>query len=527
MIQIFQRLRMFFPINTLLASIGMVSIARALGILTGFGREVSIAAFFGAGAETDAYLIAFLIPNQVELLLVTGILASSFVPVLTEIIHNNSNDQEVPNLIGTIGSITIIVTGVVSLLGVLFAPQIVSALVPGYSQETQTLTISLMRFLFPTLILIGLSGFFESVLNAYEYFAIPAVASAVFNVVIIAGILLGASRLGAWGLALATAVAVICQWLMELAAMRYSKIPYRMALNLRHPAIPGLFRLALPIFVQVLVVQVYLAGERYLASMLVEGSVTAINYARTIAMAPPSVLGLSISIVLFPTLSRQVAKQDFAAFESTLLRWVSRGWLLMAPIMAFTIVLAKPIVILIFQRGAFDLHATQLTSSAFMFYSSGLLFYPAVYLLTRGYYSQKRSLTPLVITTVTSIFSLIFASLVMKYLGIGAIALAQAILALSQMTAYLWFLRIQERRIPFTSLIRMAGTTILAALIAAIACKICWSWLAEFAATNFLSNLASLAISGIATLFVYFTILIALRCEDALLLVSRFRRLEV
>jgi len=494
----------------------IVMVGTSVSMALGFARQAGLAALFGATATTDAYMVAFFIPNQLQSFLIAGVLTAAFIPNFVELLAKEDTAKS-QQLVNTVINLVLILFILITVIGVVGAPWLVGLIAPGFVGDTRELTINLTRIMFPAVIGTGLAGLLGSILNSYQHFAVPAFTPAAFSFVFIASLLTLGRTFGIVGVALGILMASLCQAIIQLPPLFRAGFRYQPILNLRHPALAKVVKLAMPLFLRLLVVQFYLVVLRILASQLAEGSVSAFEYAQRVSLAPAQALGAAIPIVLFPTLSMQAARMESGKFLSTLSSGISKLLLLLVPASVLMMVLGTPLVRLLFQRGAFSAEATSLTAGPLLYFSLGLFAYPVLWLLNRAFFALQRAVIPLIVVSVCSLLTTGLAVVLAPYLGVAALALSYSVSAILQVLALLGAMMRRASSLEMGLLLGRSSKVATAGLAMAPVC-----WLLAHQLGLFRGGLGIgleilyLAASSLTALMVYALVLLTLRNEEAL-----------
>ncbi len=382
---------------SLLRSLVSVSGATFVSRILGLVREQAIAWAFGATAATDAFWVAFRIPNFMRRLFAEGSFSVAFVPVFTEVKEARSH-AELRELVarsaGTLGGILLLVTA----LGVLGAPWLAGAFAPGALDEPLKfgLTTDLLRLMFPFLLFISLTALCGGALNSFERFLVPALTPVILNLCIIAGALWLAPRLEVPIMALGWAIlaAGALQLAVQLPAMRRLNLLVRPRWGWRHPDVRRIMKLMLPTLFGSSVAQVNLLLDTLIASFLVTGSQTWLAQTDRLLEFPLGVFGIALGTVILPTLSRHHVATDHAAFARAL-DWGLRTTLLIAvPAMLALVVLAKPLLATLLQYGRFTAHDVDMAALSLAALACGLPAFATVKILAPAFYARQDTMTP-------------------------------------------------------------------------------------------------------------------------------------
>jgi putative peptidoglycan lipid II flippase len=381
----------------LLKSTATVSAMTTLSRVLGLVRDIVFARFFGAAAGTDAFFIAFKIPNFLRRLFAEGAFSQAFVPVLTEYKTQRPEDEVrnlVQNVAGTLGGILFLLT----VLAALAAPLLVMLFAPGFIDEPARfdLTADMLRITFPYLLFISLVALSGSILNSFGRFAVAAFTPVFLNVVLIGAAIWVAPLFErpvmalAWGVFIAGIVQLLFQlpFLKRLGMLTWPKWGWR------DEGVRRIGKLMLPAIFGSSVAQINLLFDTVIASFLVAGSVSWLYYSDRLVEFPLGVFGIALATVILPSLSQKHAAADPESFSRTLdwaLRWVL---LIGTPAMVGLFVLAGPILVTLFYYGAFDIQDVDMARLSLMAYSLGLLGFIGVKVLAPGYYARQDTKTP-------------------------------------------------------------------------------------------------------------------------------------
>jgi putative peptidoglycan lipid II flippase len=390
----------------LLRALAEVSSMTLISRILGFIRDVVIARLFGAGLATDAFFVAFRIPNLLRRLFAEGAFSQAFVPILAEY-KNRRGDADTHLLVDHIAAALGLALFAVTLIGVLVAPLIIYVSAPGFAAtpEKFELTVNLLRITFPYILFISLVAFAGGILNTYGRFSVPAFTPVLLNLSFIGFALWAAPHFDPPVTALAWAVfsGGVLQLLFQLPFLARLRMLPRFRLNLRHEGVRRVARQMLPALFGVSVGQISLLINTIFASFLVTGSVSWLYYADRLMEFPTGMLGVALGTILLPSLSKHYAERSAHEY-SALLDWGLRLTLLLAlPSAAALALLAVPLTATLFHYGAFSVDDVFATRAAVIAYSAGLVGLILVKVLAPGFYAQQDIRTPVRIAVITLI----------------------------------------------------------------------------------------------------------------------------
>ncbi len=438
--------------SSLAASIAKVGSLTFLSHLLGFLRDLVIARVFGADAGTDAFFVAFKIPNLMRRLFAEGAFSMAFVPLLNEYKERRGR-QELKTFIdamaGALGTVLLLVT----LLGILAAPLLVLVFAPGFAGEPgqRELTVAMLRLTFSYVLFISLTALAGGILNTYERFGVPAFTPVLLNLSLIGAALWLAPRMSdpivalAWGVL----IAGLAQLAFQVPFLARLGLLPRPRLALRNPGVRRTARLMAPALLGASVGQLNLLLNTILASFLVSGSISWLYYSDRLMEFPMGLLGVALGTVILPRLSQRHAATDPAAF-SDILDWGLR-WLLLlgVPAALGLLVLAGPIIATLFYSGAsagpvgasFSAQDTRMTAQSLMAYALGLVGFIGVKVLAPGFYARQEMMAPVRIALVAMAVNVAASLLLMGPLGHTGLALATTLSGLTNAVLLLRGLR--------------------------------------------------------------------------------------
>lgn len=409
----------------------MTMISRVLGLV----RDVVLARMFGPGDGTDAFFLAFKIPNFLRRLFAEGAFNQAFVPVLSEYRSKNTHAQ-VKELIDSVAGSLSTVLLALTLLVVLAAPLLAIPIAYGFREDPAkfALFVDMLRITFPYLLLISLSAFAASILNSYDRFAIPALTPALLNIVLISSAVFLSPYMTqpevalAWGVLLA-GICQLCFQLPLLARLRLLPLP---KWNPLHEGVQRVMTLMLPALFGVSVSQINLLLDTFIASLLVSGSVSWLYFSDRLVELPLGIFGIAIATVVLPSLSRKHANKSTVEFAA-MLDWALRMVLLIAiPASLALILLAQPLIITLFQGQNFSVDDVSKVTTSLQAYTLGLIAFMAIKIFAPGYYSRQDTSTPVrigIIAMVANMFLNIMLVFVFDFAHTG-LALATSLAAI-------------------------------------------------------------------------------------------------
>jgi putative peptidoglycan lipid II flippase len=383
---------------------GVVGLAVLCSRLLGLAREQIFAALFGGGRVMDAFTIAFRIPNLLRDLFAEGALSTAFVTVFTRTAALE-DDAAAWRLANKVATLTLVTLSAITVLGIVCAPWLVAALAPGFDPGKAALTVILTRVMYPFIVLVSLAALVMGMLNARNVFGIPAMASSFFNL----GSIVAGVALGYWldphfgphailGLALGTLIGGSLQLLVQLPALRRAGYVFRVDLRWRDPGVRAILRLMGPSVIAASTTQVNVLVNSVFASQLGDGPTFWLTVAFRLMQLPLGIFGVALGTVTLPLLARMAATGNTHAFRSELARGMRLAFLMTIPASIGLMVLAEPIISVLYQHGRFHAHETAESAGALRFYAIGLCGYAALKVLVNAFYALDKRKTPMVIS---------------------------------------------------------------------------------------------------------------------------------
>jgi len=426
---------------------GIVGIAVLCSRLLGLIREQVFAGLFGAGRNLDAFLIAFRVPNLLRDLFAEGALSTAFITTFSKRIATDG-DESAWRLGNKVATLTAVFMSIITLLGIIFAPQIIYLMTGfgGWSPEKTATTILLTRIMWPFILLVSLAALVMGMLNAKNVFGPPAMASSYFNL----GSIIGGVVLGYWldphfgtrsliGLSIGTLIGGLWQLTAQFPSLRRVGYKYhpdfhwrdqgvRTVLTLMGPAVIA----ASAVQINVLVNSAFAARVTDAAGHVIDGPVSWLNIAFRLMQLPLGIFGVAVGTVTLPLVSRTAALGDMAGFRSALAHAIRLVTLLTLPAAVGLILLAEPIISVIYQHGRFNAEATHQTAAALQFYAIGLAAYSAVKVLAPAFYAIDRRYLPMMVSIFSIAVNFLLNWFFMFKVGLGhrGLALAVSIVAI-------------------------------------------------------------------------------------------------
>jgi putative peptidoglycan lipid II flippase len=445
----------------------VVGLATLASRVLGFIRDMAIAWLFGAGLAADAFFAAFRLPSTFRELLGEGALSAAFIPTFARTAAREGRAAAWELASRVLGTLAVVLAAV-TVLGMLFAPELAALLTPGFakSPEKLRLTATLLRVMFPYLFLVGLSALFMAILNSLGHFLTPALAPTMLNLVMITAALGIAPQTAQPALWLGAAVVAggLGQLLIQIPPALARGWPGSVRVAPGDPGVREIARLMLPGVGGLAVTQVNVFVGMVLASYLAEGSLAAMQYAFRLVQFPIGVVGVAIGTAALPVLAAAAAREDAGEMRASLAESLRLALFLALPAMAGLIAFRVPIIHVLLERGAFDRSATLLAADVLAGYAVGLGFYVANRILAPAFYALRDTTTPVLTSSVSVLVNILVSLLLMGPLG--AVGLAAATAAASAGNCLLLCLCLRRRlgRLGLSAIAGSVGRILLACL---------------------------------------------------------------
>ncbi|MBV8804094.1 MAG: murein biosynthesis integral membrane protein MurJ, partial [Sinobacteraceae bacterium] len=458
---------------------GIVGLAVLCSRILGLAREQIFAALFGGGRLMDAFTIAFRIPNLLRDLFAEGALSTSFITTFSKTIATDG-DAAAWKLANKVATLTVITLSAITIIGIITAPWLVHVLAPGFKGDKADLTITLTQIMYPFILLVSLAALVMGMLNAKEVFGVPAMASSFFNL----GSILSGVLLGYWldpsfgpkallGSAIGTLIGGALQFGVQLPAVRRVGYAFRPDFQWRDQGVKAILRLMGPSVVAAATVQVNVLINSIFASQLGDGPTFWLAIAFRLMQLPLGIFGVALGTVALPLLARMAAAGNMGSFRSELSRGMRLAFLMTIPSTIGLIMLAEPIMSVLYQHRKFNAFEAGEAAGALRFYALGLSAYAALKVLVNAFYALDRRKTPMFVSFSAVALNLLLNWIFTVHLGWGhrGLALSTACIATSNFLILYYLMRRQLIQLETRSMLALLGK--LAAAGAALG-GVCW-----------------------------------------------------
>jgi len=405
-----------------LKTVSVVILITLLGKFMGLGRGMLMGQTFGTGYEADALFAASLLPRQLFDAVFASAVSASFIPVFNEALERDGRG-EADRLAGSFLTVIGLAAGSITILGMLFAPGLINLLSNFSSPETAALAARLLTIIFPSLLFTGLAFSMVGILNSLGEFKIPAAMSTVSNGIMILYFLFFVGRFGVYGAAVAMLLGWGAQALFQVPSLM--KRGYRYRPRLWHPGLKKIFKMMLPVMVSTWIVPINMMVILWFASTL-PGGASSLGFANELYVIIAGIFVLSVTNVVFPEMSRLSVSGDRRAFCDMVRNTMRTLLFLLIPMTVGLMILSTPLVHLLYEYNHFDAESTQLTASALLFMSIGMVGYGIKHVLLRAFYAEKRGKIPLLAGLVSVAVNAVLCFLLVGSMGVAGLGLASA-----------------------------------------------------------------------------------------------------
>jgi putative peptidoglycan lipid II flippase len=512
---------------------GIVGLAVLCSRILGLVRDQIFAALFGGGRLMDAFTVAFRIPNLLRDLFAEGALSVSFITTFSRTIAAEGDDAAW-KLAGKVATMTVVVLSSITILGIITAPWLVHVLAPGFEGDKAELTITLTRIMYPFILLVSLAALVMGMLNAKNVFGVPAMASSFFNL----GSIISGVALGYWldphfgppallGFAFGTLIGGALQLGVQLPALRRIGYVFRADFQWRDKGVKAILRLMGPSVIAASTTQVNVLVNSIFSSKLGDGPTFWLSIAFRVMQLPLGIFGVALGTVALPLLARLAASGDIVSFRSELSRGMRLAFLMTIPSTIGLMMLAEPIMSLLYQHGKTTAFQAGEAAGALRFYAIGLSGYAALKVLVNAFYALDRRKTPMFVSFSAVALNLLLNWFFTLQLGWGhrGLALSTACIATSNFLLLYFLMRQQLTFLETRTMLTLLGK--LAVAGGALA-GVCWLGshylLADWATQAFWPKLvylfATIGVAGMA----FVVVAAALKIPELRDIISAFQR---
>lgn len=492
------------------ATFGLM-IVTVIAKISGFGRELVLASAYGANMYSDAYLVAMNIPLVIFSSIGTAI-GTTFIPIYFDI-KNEVGEKRALKFTNNFLNIVMILCIILVIISILFIDPIVKIFAFGFDKETFNIAVNFTRIFLIGIVFTGLSFVMTSYLQAKNNFAIPGFISVPKNIIIIISIILS-TKYGPYFMVWGTLLGMITELLFQIPFAIKNGYKYKLYINIKDKYIKKSIYLILPVFIGVAVNQVNAMVDRSLASTLVEGSISALNYANKLNGFVMTLFITSISSVIYPMLSKLSSEGSKDKFNEYIVRSINTIIILVMPISIGAIVFARPIVEILFQRGKFDLTATDMTSIALVMYAIGMVPYGLRDVIGKIFYSLQDTKTPMVNGSIAMGMNILINMTLIRKFKHAGLALGTSITVI--ICTIMLFINLKKKIGYFgqDKILKSAIKSSIAAIIMGILTHLLYNSLTSIFSEGVIYKVISLLLVIIVGVVLYTSLIIILKIDE-------------
>ena len=465
--------------KTLVKAAGIVSLMTLASRVLGMVRDIVSAGRFGTSWQWDAFIYAFMLPNFFRRLVGEGALSNAFIPVYSRTLHTQGKEAafRFANVMGTVLSVGLVAMMLVveAVLHYLYHADFLS--------ERLHLTVDLLRIFFPYLFFISIFALAMGILNCHQHFFTPSLGPVILDLAWIGGILWIVPLAGKIpedqlrALAIVLLISGMAQVAVEVAPLRKMGLRFRFTPDFSEPNLKQTFRLILPAVMSFAIVQLNILVDMVLGYFIGPGANSNLWYGTRVMQFPLGVFGIAMGTALLPTISAQVARKEIEASQKTMSFALRSVALILLPCMVGLMVLAVPIVQLLFERGEFDTFSTARTAAVLFYYAIGLLSYSGEKMIATGFFAAQDMKTPVTLGAASLILNTILNLLFMPFLKEAGLALATSLASILEFAVLIYFYKKKISGLPLGEILRSYARILTASLAMGLVCWMSYTFL--------------------------------------------------
>ncbi|MEE1351041.1 MAG: murein biosynthesis integral membrane protein MurJ [Clostridia bacterium] len=509
----------------MLLTASFMAFATFISKVLGLVRDSLMGAYFGAGIEADAFMAASKLPTTLFDMVIGGVISASFIPVFNSILTKKGKD-EAKGFANKFITMIILVTLIISVVGILFAEPLVRFMAPNFGAEAHDLAVKLTSIMFPMIIFTGIAFSFVGILQSYGEYNIPAIISLVSNTALIVYFILFGKRFGVTGLAVTMVIAWSLQVIVQIPSLIRLKFKYKPDFHLRDSSIKEAVVFAIPMLVSTWVQPFYtLINARFASHM--EGAYSSLEYANRLYLIVTGVFSFVVTNLIFPKLARANASDDKKEANELVAISIKSIVMVIAPLMAGIVILAKPITSIIYGHGELASHSG-VVATALACYATGMVFLALNEVLSKTFFSMKKSVTPMITSLVSMLFNIILVMTIYPFIkgdivrltGGLAIAAAGGSIVNALLNGAMLF-RLSEGFINRDGVITILKSLAAAAVMAAVV-RIVYMFIGT--ADTFMGSIITCVVCGIVGVAIYAIMLVLLRVKEIMGFIPKRKR---
>ena len=504
-------------IKTIMMVIGLTIGSKVFGFL----REVLISSRFGTTMESDAYFMALKV-TAIVFMGIGSAITTTMIPIIVQHISKGEKKKAFA-FANKIFTIMLLLSLIVIPLGFIFAPIFTKYIAFGFYHDKMELTIELIRLMFPILISTFTTYIFVSLLQSLDKFSITSILSMPYNLVLLIYLMFFVGNYGIKGLAVATAIGWIFQFLIQVPFLYKNTYRLKTNFDFKDRDIRTFFRLILPILISTMVYNINIIVDSSLASTLSEGKLSALNYGFVIYTTIASTTIYGISTVLFPSFAKNTSSDDLTVFKDQVTSTLKVLSFILVPLTVGLITLRTPIIKLAFERGAFDGQAVAMTKIALTYYAIGMIGFGIQEVLNKSFFALKDTKTPTKFGILSVAINIILNLILIRVMDLGGLAFATSIATISNGLLLLMALSRKIGKIDCMNIIKNLLKIMMSATVMALAAYGTYLlMLQRIVGSSFLSGLVLLVVPVSVGIAVYAVATIVLKVEEAQYIIRNY-----
>lgn len=407
----------------------LIFIITVISKFLGLFRDIVFAKYYGTGYVANAFFAAIRIPTQLVDIILSSAIVSTFVPIFNQVLQKDGKDKA-NKFANNFVNIVALISTAIAIIGIIFAPQIVKALAGGFDTQTFNLTVELIKITFPMIIFTAIAYSLVGFLQSYGQFNIPAMISAVSNLVIIIFLLLFREKFGIHGVAGCMLFAWLLQVLIQVPFAKKYGYPFGLHIDFKDENIKRVFLFSIPILISTAVLPINNLVSTRLASGMGDNAVSAMEYAYKLYVVISGVFTYAIGNIIFPEMSRASADDNKEEYKEIINKAMRMMIYILIPLTIGITIFSKDIISVIYERGEFTAESTLITSSILTFFSVGIIGSGIVEVMNKAFYAKQDTKSPLIAGIIMIIINVILCVTLSKFLNVKGLALATSITAI-------------------------------------------------------------------------------------------------
>jgi len=504
----------------------LVVLAILLSKISGLVRDQIMTGYFGVTYDTDAFTWAYFIPNLFRVLFAESLITAAFIPIYSTYLKRNQKD-DLKVFVNSVVNIMVVVFLVISAVIFILSPEIGAILSKIANNQLDVYKFMVMnRIMIFSLVLMSLSGLVTGILNSHNIFTVPSLAPFAMNVITVIFVILLFSRLGIYSMAVGIIVGSVMHLVIQLPQLKASPLKYRFAINFKNKGVKEILSLMLPILLSLGAVQLNNGVDNFFALNLGGGNTTALTLSWRVANIPLGIFTVAIVTVLYPLISRQAAGDDIKGIKESFSLGVREIGYMMIPATAGLVILSYPIIKVLFERYNFGPMDTKKVAYILIFHSLGLIFFGLLMILNRIFYVFKNVKTPLKVASFSIIVNLILDWILIRFMGVGGLALSTTLVALCSVVVLIIILRKKIGNFGGRRIFISYGKILAAAGVMSAALYFLWRWLENFAYKGLWPLILLLFLAIVAGAGIYTACTVLFKMEEVKFVVGLFKKLK-